>query len=104
MSAQWAQKEVYATRQWRALRNQVRADAGYLCTRCAKQGRTSAGEIVHHVRPIEQPWNGPAFDVDNLQCVCRRCHGELHRILDSQLPQRSPERALWREFAFPINP
>ncbi|MDE0520928.1 MAG: HNH endonuclease [Boseongicola sp.] len=58
---------------------------GYRCRRC---GKASALE-AHHVTPLEK--GGAAYDLANLEALCRGCHIEEHR------PALSPERAAWRK-------
>ena len=76
MSTAQERQEVYNTARWRALRAQVLLAAGYLCQRCATEGRRNAAQLVHHRQPIRQ--GGEAFDPDNLEALCNRCHENEH--------------------------
>lgn len=82
MSTQRERREVYATRRWEKLRLRALNAAGWLCVQCAAVGLTKAAEIVHH----KQPWQDAtgarrrelAFDANNLEPLCRDCHGQAH--------------------------
>ena len=73
--------EFYSSTVWKKVRGYIfRRDAG-LCVMCGE-----AGEIVHHRTPIT-PENitdpAIALDGDNLELLCRVCHGIEH---SSSLP------------------
>ena len=71
----------YSSRAWKSCRDAYIRSVGGLCERCRAKGHIVPAEIVHHkihitpeniVRPeIVLCW-------DNLECVCRQCHAELH--------------------------
>ena len=65
--------------------------AGWLCERCAKQGRTEIAEAVHHILPIRE--GGDPWDQGNLQAVCRACHTEIHNSEHADSSNRSACRA-----------
>ncbi|MCY4020159.1 MAG: HNH endonuclease signature motif containing protein [Chloroflexi bacterium] len=89
MASQLA-KHVYNSRRWRALRLAVLHLAGWRCQRC---GRAARLEVHHRVALAD---GGAAFDVDNLEAVCRRCHFARH---GKAAPERGPDRREWRRFA-----
>lgn len=69
-------KEFYLSPAWRRAREYVfRRDAG-LCVECG-----DPGEIVHHKTPLT-PENirDPSVSLgeDNLELLCRKCHGLKH--------------------------
>lgn len=65
---------VYRSRRWVALRLQAKRRDGFRCTSCGARGRLE----VHHVKPIrERP--DLAFDLENLACLCPRCHVAVER-------------------------
>lgn len=79
--SQGRQAEFYKTQAWVDCRNSYLAHVGGLCERCLEKGEIVPAEIVHHkihlnAGNIDNPEITLAFD--NLQAVCRRCHGELH--------------------------
>lgn len=84
MSTPQERKDVYATKQWRALRAAVLRAAGWLCQcrECQEHGLTKGADMVHHIRPWQEA-KGPdrqrlAFDRGNLLAVNRDCHSRLH--------------------------
>ena len=56
---------------WTKLRNLVMARGHGLCQPCKRAGRTSAASSVDHITPKAK---GGTDDLDNLQCICARCH------------------------------
>ena len=71
----------YGSREWKAARDAYRAAAGGLCERCLKKGLYNPGEIVHHrihLTPelLRDPAKLTAFE--NLELLCRKCHGDEH--------------------------
>ena len=55
--------------------------------RCAQCGRAHADLEVHHKKPVRE--GGPIWDLDNLECLCKRCHRGEHR------PPGTPEQQAW---------
>jgi len=48
-----------------------------LCEPCLEDNRVQATQIVHHILSVvDRP--DLIFSTDNLQSVCRACHGKLH--------------------------
>ena len=71
----------YGTQAWKACRDAYRKQARGLCELCLKEGRFTAGEIVHHKTPLTaETVNNPdiALNFDNLMLVCRDHHAQLH--------------------------
>ena len=71
----------YKSKAWQRCRADYVKRVGGLCEECLKQGRYSAGVIVHHkihVTPetITQPEILLSFD--NLELLCRDCHAAVH--------------------------
>lgn len=97
-------KAFYLSKQWRRARAYIfKRDCG-LCVRCGEPG-----EIVHHKEPLT-PQNitdaAIALGEDNLELLCRDCHGaehseglptdkELTFDEDGNLVERRPQ--LWAE-------
>ena len=71
----------YKSKRWQKTREAFAKSKGYLCERCLARGLIVPGEIVHHKIHVE-PWNVNDASVtlswDNLQLLCRQCHGEVH--------------------------
>ena len=69
-------KEFYNSPEWKRVRDYIFLRDGMLCVRCG-----NPGEIVHHkihLNPhnITDPYI--ALGEDNLELLCRQCHGEEH--------------------------
>ena len=72
----------YKSRQWQHTRDAYAQSVGGLCEDCLKDGIITPGEIVHHIRPInEKTINDPnvAYSWDNLRLLCRKHHERIHR-------------------------
>ena len=70
------QNDFYKSAEWKACRESYAKKACYLCERCGEPG-----EIVHHktrVKPetIDDP--RVLYDFNNLEMLCRQCHGKEH--------------------------
>ena len=72
----------YKTESWKACREAYAKSVGGLCERCLKEGKVVPGEIVHHKKHLD-PDNVNDATVslawDNLELLCRECHGMEHR-------------------------
>ena len=71
----------YSSKQWQQVRALARQRAGGLCEYCAKAGRITPAEVIHHVIPITpENINDPAVTVnmDNLVALCADCHAAVH--------------------------
>ena len=77
-------KAVYAHPRWRYARREALARAGGRCERCGGAGRLE----VHHKVAIAK--GGAAYDLANLEVVCRRCHFRQH-----EGDRRTPGRDEW---------
>nr|DAI53958.1 MAG TPA: HNH endonuclease [Caudoviricetes sp.] len=72
----------YTSKAWIECRTAYAASVGGLCERCLSNGIYSIGEIVHHkIHITPQNIGDPNITLswNNLELVCRKCHGELHR-------------------------
>lgn len=54
-----------------------------ICEMCAKEGRVTATEEIHHVKPVESGRDETemrrlAYDYNNLQSLCKACHARVH--------------------------
>jgi len=88
---------VIGTRRWKALRLQTLRRDGWKCvgvlpdgTACGASGRLE----IDHVKPV-RTHPDLAFELDNLQTLCRRCHAaKTRREVFGGAPP-SPERVAW---------
>lgn len=67
-------RQWYGTKEWRALRDQVRVEEP-LCRECLRAGRVTATEAIDHIVPHAGD-RGKFFDRANLQGLCYQHHGE----------------------------
>lgn len=80
MAREFAEK-FYKTQQWKKARELYAASAGGLCEICWKDGKVTAGEIVHHkIFLTPDNINDPNVTLNwqNLELVCRDCHAKIH--------------------------
>lgn len=74
-------RQFYSSKAWKECRKAYRKRVGGLCERCLKEGRISAGVIVHH-KIYVTPENISRPDIilnhDNLELLCRDCHAKEH--------------------------
>jgi len=70
-------KIVYGSRRWKRVRREALKLANWRCSRCRGVGRLE----VHHRHKLEtdEGW-ARAFDISNLQVLCRSCHFDEHRV------------------------
>lgn len=74
-------KSFYKSKAWQQCRDSYAASVGGLCQECLKNGLITAGEIVHHrVHLSPETIHDPQvlLSWENLELVCRSCHGKLH--------------------------
>lgn len=72
----------YKSKAWQDCRAAYVKRAGGLCERCLARGMYVPGVIVHHKTHITpNNINDPAVTLnpDNLELLCRDCHGSEHR-------------------------
>lgn len=74
-------KDFYTSLSWKHAREEYKRSVGGLCEECWSRGIVKAGELVHHKIPITpENINDPdiTLSFDNLQLLCRDCHGKKH--------------------------
>jgi 5-methylcytosine-specific restriction protein A len=84
-----AGRAIYATNRWRRVRFLAKRRDNFACVRCGSRARLE----VHHVKRVKDAPER-AFDLDNLQTLCRECHA---RETEEELG-RAPnaEQIAWR--------
>lgn len=62
---------------WKQKRAAILRRDGYRCQHCARYGRASPAEIVHHIKSYDQ---NPELGLDsrNLVSLCKKCHNREH--------------------------
>ena len=74
-------KEFYSSKAWQRCRAAYKKSQGGLCERCRARGLIVPGEIVHHKRHITPDTISDPnvlLSWDNLELLCRTCHGDEH--------------------------
>lgn len=74
-------KQFYSSKAWQECRNAYYKAKRGLCEECLAKGIYKPGEIVHHkIHLTADNYNDPAVALcfDNLQLLCRDCHGKMH--------------------------
>ena len=64
----------YSSTAWKKARETYKKECGGLCEECLKKGLVSAGEIVHHIKPItRQNIDNPniTLNPENFMLLCR---------------------------------
>lgn len=75
------QAAFYKTKTWQNCRDDYMKSVGGLCERCLAKGLIVPAEIIHHkIHLNESNINDPSVSLnfDNLEALCRVCHGEAH--------------------------
>ena len=84
-------RKVGKDRRWPGLRLQALRRDDWQCVQCG----TRVGLEVDHIQPVRD-CPERAFDLTNLQALCKRCHSAKTRK-EMGLPELSPERKDWRD-------
>ena len=74
-------KRFYKSKIWQATRKAYASSVSGLCERCLMAGLYVPGEIVHHkiaLTPDNINDPGISLNWDNLELLCRDCHGKEH--------------------------
>ncbi len=73
----------YNTQAWAELREQKRKIEHYECERCRRKGRYSPANTIHHKKYLRE---APelALDINNLECLCEKCHYDEHHKAENQ--------------------
>ena len=71
----------YHSKNWKRCRDAYLQSTGGLCENCLSRGLITPAEIVHHKEHLRDETFSitKALDFDNLQALCRKCHGEAHK-------------------------
>ena len=84
-------RSVYRSARWAFTRRQVFDRDKWRCRSCGLTG----GLECDHILPIDL--GGDAFDLDNLQALCRGCHVSK-TARERRQKHETPERAEWLDF------
>lgn len=69
----YRQEKLYASKRWRTYRKAIIVRRGGECVEC---GATPLDQHIHldHIVPLVQ--GGEPYDENNIQILCRECHGK----------------------------
>jgi 5-methylcytosine-specific restriction protein A len=70
---QYDNSSFYNSKAWRMTRK-LYIKSNPLCEQCTREERTTAGQMVDHIRPITL--GGSKLDQSNLQTLCDNCHSK----------------------------
>lgn len=89
----YANTKFYASSAWRKLRA-LKIKLNPICEECATYGRATPGEVIDHIKPINQ--GGAPLSIENLQTLCHACHNrksgqEAHTARRSQTEKPTPQ-------------
>lgn len=74
-------KAFYLSMAWKNTSKAYRQSVAGLCERCKAKGLIVPGEIVHHkIHLTPENISDPDISLNwnNLECLCRECHAEVH--------------------------
>lgn len=78
--SQW-KKDFYWSNKWRNMSRAYKKKVGGLCEQCQRKGLVVPGDIVHHkihLNAHNVHDHSISLNMDNLELLCRKCHGEQH--------------------------
>ncbi|WP_442935628.1 HNH endonuclease [Nitrobacter sp. NHB1] len=83
---------VIRDKRWPALRYQAKQRDRWRCVKCGFRGRLE----VDHIKAVR---DAPelAFELSNLQTLCRFCHSKKTQIEVGFFTEVDPKRAAWRD-------
>lgn len=81
---------IVTSKRWPSLRLLALRRDGFKCRSCGARGRLE----VDHIKPVRTHPEA-AWDLDNLQSLCVRCHARKTRI-EIGLGKIYPDREAWR--------
>ena len=71
--------KVYNSKRWKATRAYILAETPY-CVACEKKGKITRATDVDHIQNLGIIYAlgdyDEAYNIDNLQSLCKHCHGE----------------------------
>lgn len=70
-------KELYKGKYWSKLRAMALNRDNHLCQMCLRKGKVTTADLVHHIIYVKSNFS-KALDLDNLMCVCSKCHNKIH--------------------------
>ena len=80
--------KLYHSKEWKKLRLEALERDNYLCIECKKKGIITPANTVHHIKPLRVD-DSRAWQLSNLETVCRACHNKLHRERSQSLKKKN---------------
>lgn len=89
-------QKILNSKKWKELRVQY-LQQHPLCEICEAKGYVSAAIDLHHKIPVEsaksiKEMERLAYDWNNLQALCIKCHIEVHKLARSHTPEAHKQR------------
>ncbi|MBP3951137.1 HNH endonuclease [Bacillus suaedae] len=73
----------YKSKEWFQIRAEALRRDNYECQMCKEKGKYHKAENVHHINEVKHRPD-LSLTLDNLLCLCIRCHNDVHDRLDQQ--------------------
>lgn len=67
----------YKDMKWIRTRAKALMRDGYMCQMCKRYGRRTPATVVHHKKHADE-YPELAYDLDNLESLCAKCHNKEH--------------------------
>lgn len=78
-------EKVYKSITWKKVREEALKRSGYKCEVCVEKGRVTQAKDVHHIIKVSDGDSSTHYNLDNLVCVCDRCHKEIEGMNKHEL-------------------
>lgn len=70
-------QKIYDSSKWKKVRELALIRDLFLCQECLRNGIETKGDTVHHKIELSEDIT-LAFELDNLETICRSCHNKHH--------------------------
>jgi len=70
--------KIYNSRQWKLVRVEALVRDEFMCVMCRANGTDTEAEEVDHILELQDRLD-LAFELDNLQSLCKPCHSQKTR-------------------------
>lgn len=78
----------YKSKEWMSLRKEALKRDHYECIPCKRKGKVRKAQNVHHIKEVKKHPE-LALVLDNLECICIRCHNNEHKRLEKYQNKKS---------------
>lgn len=66
-------QDFYNDRKWRKC-SKLYLEKNPFCVKCKEEGIIKQADVTDHIKRLKD--GGPAYDEDNLQSLCHKCHNQ----------------------------